>query len=411
MLGNNGIIGKAKEAKKVTEFANERTAIELLAMSTAMDTILGNSLETQLGTPLHDKTVNDANWNIIITKNNYKTYGTGWNYIEIGTDIPNYGNTQNEWIVNFKTGEVVALEKDNYQVLSKTLAITDGLIFNMDASNLDENASNFGENTNFYYYDSNIYDTVEKRLQAYNEQAKYDSVSDYAGYDRQKSTDLSNYTDTENVAFNFNGNNYIEVNNNGGFDFSQGLTFEFYGNINDGPNATISDEPFSGMLGLWSGEFNYQCTTRFGYLNECIRYSLGIKSSLYDIYGSLSNVNSPWNQDYIIDNFLNNDRYFTISLFPNEAEENITQKIYLNGKSLYAGWLSKEYYEDFLGSTGNLKYIELGRCTMQNKSNWCYTKGLCYATRIYNRGLSDEEVTKNYESTVTYREALLNSRN
>lgn len=398
----------------MTEFANERTAIELLATSTAMDTILGNLLEAQIGTPLHDKTVSNANWNIIITKDNYKTYGTDWNYIEVGTDLPNYGKTQNEWVVNFKTGEVIALEKDNYQVLSKTLAVTDGLVFNMDASNLDENASNFGANTNFYYYDSNIYDTIDKRQEAYNEQTKYDSVSDYEGYDRQKSTDLGNYIDTENVAFNFNGNNYIEINNNEGFDFSQGLTFEFYGNINDRVTSTKETDTFCGLLGLWNAKFKHQCSTRFGFLasaSERVYYSLTVVPSGVNTYGSLSVSSYPWNQQYEIQNFMNNDNYLTISLLPNEVEENITQRIYLNGKLLYEGWISKEYYEAFLGITGNLKYIELGRCTMSTASNWCYTKGLCYATRVYNRGLSDEEVTKNYESTVTYREALLNSGN
>lgn len=65
-----------------------------------------------------------------------------------------------------------------------------------------------------------------------------------------------------------------------------------------------------------------------------------------------------------------------------------------NGTLLDEWWISYEYYDKFVTLAKSLNYLELGRCTMGSKSNWCYTQGLCYAVRIYNRNLESDEVTK-----------------
>lgn len=178
----------------------------------------------------------------------------------------------------------------------------------MDAINVNENQSNWGENVSLYYYDTANYDTTEKRQKAYAEQNKYENVTQFDGYDRLKSSNSSNYIDSINKTFRFNGNNYIEIYSKSGFDFSKGLTIEFFGNIDKQINgATNSSIPFIGLLGLWSGEFNNQCKMRFGNAeNRYIMYSLNDGGE--ENKGSWSKDNSaPWLQYYETD-FMNKDR-------------------------------------------------------------------------------------------------------
>ena len=405
LAGKNGIITMAIKAKNNTEVAAEKEAIELMITLTEM----GEGMSSYyIGTPLHDKAVNESNWNMIVIKDTYETYGTNWNYINIGTEIPDYGKTKYAWVINYITGQVIYLEENNYKMLSKTLAVTDNLIFNMDASNFNEDASNWGENVTLYYYDSNIYDTVDKRLEAYNEQAAYDSVTDYAGYDRQIATNARDYIDLTNYAFKFNGNNYIEIEENNGFDFSEGLTFEFYGNISGHPiGDTIESNNFEGLFGLWNGKYSNQCPTRFGLTTYgAIKYSLvNFRSGITD-FGSWSISTDPWNQRYYVDNLFNNDIYFSIVLEPTTSGT-ITQKIYMNGILLDSGYITQEYYNVFLDNVQNMKYLNLGRCTMGQVSNWCYAVGSCYTIRMYNKALTDNEIANNCNDTIIYHNSLL----
>ncbi len=410
LIGENGLISRTKEAKDLVDITTEKETIDRLAVSARMNGTLDYLNKYFIGTTLATKTVSGANWDIVVINDTQEIYGTGWNYIENGTEINNYGTTKYNWLVNYKTGEVIYLEENNYQELSNSLAVTDGLIFCMDSSNLDENASNWGNNITLYYYDDTIYDTMDKRLEAYNEQANYTSVVDYAGYDRQIAPSSSNYVDTENLAFRFNGNNYIEIYDDTGFDFSDGLTFEFYGNIEDTVRATTSGSAFIGLFGLWSGKYDVQCQTRFGCLRNTnyLRYSLITWASGIEDYGSWPEADYPWNQQYKVENLINNDIYFTITL-DTLSSDSIIQTIYINGEYLDSGYITKEYYNEFLERSKDLNYLELGRCTMTEVSNWCYTKGLCYTTRMYNRALNSDEVSNNYTATIAYRNLLLNS--
>ena len=63
----------------------------------------------------------------------------------------------------------------------------------------------------------------------------------------------------------------------------------------------------------------------------------------------------------------------------------------------------------FVNSAKNLKYIELGRSTMSETSNWCYARGDCYAIRIYNTALSDSEVIENVNKTIMYRKMQISN--
>ena len=94
-----------------------------------------SNLVHKLGTILYDKNAeNSTIWDVIVA--NEITYGTNWNYVEKGTNIEGYGTTQNNWLVNYETGEIIELEEGEYTRLTHgdNIGVTDGLIFNLDPS-------------------------------------------------------------------------------------------------------------------------------------------------------------------------------------------------------------------------------------------------------------------------------------
>ena len=95
IVGENGILTKARLAKQMSEVSSEKEAIQLDVTLANMENILDTSNKYYLGIPLYDKTLENGNkWNIIVENESQTIYGTGWNYIEKETEIANYGKTQ-----------------------------------------------------------------------------------------------------------------------------------------------------------------------------------------------------------------------------------------------------------------------------------------------------------------------------
>lgn len=410
LTGDNGVINKTILAKKMTEVSAEKEAIQLDMANFKIEYNLNNENKHYIGKTLYDRNLeNGKKWNIIVNNRTFEQYGTGYNYIEKGTEIPNYGKTKYEWIINYDNGEIIQVKDEHIELSYKnSVEVTENLLFNIDATTVSDDMSSLGDNALLYYFDDKVYDTTQKRMDAYNEEVKYNDVTEFSGYDRQVSNDISNYIDTENNAFKFNGNNYIEIYNQDGFDFSNGFTLEFYGNFKESISATITSTHFMGILGTWNGNYNSQCCTRIGYVPDSrkkLHYSL-ISNARYT--GSWSESDYPWNQQYYIENFLEKDNYITLVFNP-LSKEKVIQKIYIDGKLLAEGWLEKGYYQEFVGASKKLNYIEFGRCTMTAVSNWCYAKGICYVTRMYNKVLNDNEVLKNVNKTKLYRKMIQES--
>lgn len=373
LTGKNGILTKSIEAQKLSYVSSEKEAIELVYSIATMDNSLDFTNKYFIGKKLSSPKLDNVDWNIIVINNSSKHYGDSWNFISQGTSIENYGTTKYNWLINYNTGEIISLEENSFTELSSenNVAISDGLLFNFDATNIDSyDVSALGENVHLYYFDDSVYDSYFKRNEAYNEQLSYGDVSKFSGYDRQISSNSKNYIDLDNKTFKFNGNNYIEIYNKDGFDFSKGFTFEFYGNLNGYFNATL-DCAYVPFLGLWNGLYNSQCYTRFGYLSDYrkkFHYNLAINTSS----GSWPEQSHPYNQQYPFENFLNNKVYLTLVFNPEKKLNQATQSIYINGKLLAEGDFSG--YDSFVYLAKNLNYIEFGRCTMSNISNWCYAK-------------------------------------
>ena len=104
IVGENGILTKARLAKQMSEVSSEKEAIQLDVTLANMENILDTSNKYYLGIPLYDKTLENGNkWNIIVENESQTIYGTGWNYIEKETEIANYGKTQYGWLVNYES--------------------------------------------------------------------------------------------------------------------------------------------------------------------------------------------------------------------------------------------------------------------------------------------------------------------
>ncbi len=407
ITGKNGILSRATEAQKLSLVSSEKEALELNCALASMESALDSSNKYVIGKQLSNPKLDNVNWDMIIINNSQKKYGDSWNFIAKNTNISDYGPTKYDWIINYSTGEIIKLEENSFTELSAEtgLAITDGLLFNIDASSISsDDISTWGDNVHLYYFDESTYDTYDKRNSAYKEQIPYGDVSKFSGYDRQVSSNAKDYIDLDKNAFKFNGNNYIEIYNKDGFDFSDGFTFEFYGKLSGFSNAFLGASFFP-LVGLWDGIFSNQCCSRFGYLSSAnkIHYSLTVDDP--DECGSWPEPDFPHNQQYPLDSFVNTDFYLTI-VFNQSKDGTITQTIYLNGNLLAEGWLTKNYYNIFLESAKSLNYIELGRCTMSGYGNWCYAKGLGYTSRLYNRALSSDEVYQNANKTMTYHNLL-----
>ncbi len=269
ILGENGIFSMAMRAKDTTQTATEEETLKMQLLAMQM-----NDNIKKVGKPLYDRNLDNSSiWDIIIQNKENITYGTGWNYLEKGTEIEGYGKSKYDWVINYETGKMVQLKAGEYTEWSyeKVGTITDGLLFNLDSANVSLDKSSWGNNTTLYYYDAQKYDTIEKRKAAFEEQRKEkEMVEDSNGYDRQIAENVRDYIEETTNAFQFNGNNYIEYREKEGntLDFSNGLTLTFYGKIKGNTSTFRENDNYCPFFSLWSGRFIDMSYTRLGYINR-----------------------------------------------------------------------------------------------------------------------------------------------
>ena len=217
LTGNNGLLNQAIKAKEETEISSEKEGINLSVINYQFE----NDDKYKLGTTLYDKNADNSTiWDVIVS--NGITYGTNWNYIETGTNIEGYGNSKNNYLVNYKTGELIELKEDDYSRLTHgtNIGVTDSLIFNLDPS---------------------IIDTTDiEDLKTGN----YESLWQNTTLNAFNWTENSGLTSKE---FNFDGiDDYITVK----YDSEEqkeklaknGFTFEYYGTITKGNSYNENNE-------------------------------------------------------------------------------------------------------------------------------------------------------------------------
>lgn len=392
LTGNSGITEKAQTAKKMSKVSSEKEAIQLALSLAKMENYLDESNEYYIGTPLYNKTLeNGKKWDIIILDDTLEKYGTDWCFVEKGTEIPKYGKTQYEWLVNYETGEFKQLE-EKYTELSykSSLAVTDGLIFNMDSAIIDTNNQDelkenskeiLGENVelvNFNWNEESGMTTKSFNL---------DGIDDYIK--------IKYSTEDEKTKLAQNG-----------------FSFEFYGKVNQGKsyyNNKVVNSSYTGIFCYWNGVEQNQAQFRFGIQNQkYIKWNAGF----YNTTSDYSENGAAWNIWYPIDNLINQDIYYTITLDANnivkkDQKEYYKGTLYIDGNKKYEGLYDKRKWDYFASKVLNqLNYFCIGRSSMSNDGMWHYSKLNTYTLRLYNRALSEEEIKENNNLSVKYHELL-----
>lgn len=394
LTGENGILNQTKQAKEVTEYKSEEEMIKLSIMDSK------SKLEERykVGKILYDKTIeNGSKWNIIVTSEENKTYGTGWNYIPKGTEIESYGTTQKNWVVNESTGEITQLEDGKYVELSydMNLGTKEGLIFNLDLAVIDtkniedikNNIGNIlGENVEFVNFDWNEESGVSKT--SFN----LDGINDYMKikYDNQEQK--------EKLA-------------------KEGFTFEFYGTLNAGKSYNELNEMieygFKGLFCYWDGNENKQAPFRCGWNKDSnfVQWNAGLYSTVQSDYASQS---APWNIIYPLEELKQGEEgYITITVdcsqaYEKEGEQYYKQCLYFNGNKIYEGNYNKKNWDSFIKKElPNLQYFCIGRSSMKSDGWWHYSKMKVNALRLYNRALNEQEAKENYEKATAYHSAII----
>ena len=278
LTGENGILSQAQKAKDETEIANEKEGISLDVIEYQMD----KENNTKLGTTLYTKNADNSSiWDVFVDNINNITYGTDWNYINKGTNIENYGKANNEWLVNYETGEIIQID-DNYTRLTHgdSIGVTDGLIFNLDPSVIDT--------------------TDVEDLKSGN----YESLWQNTTLNGFNWTDESGLTSKE---FNFDGvDDYITVKYDSEEQKEQlaqnGFTFEYYGTIDKGNSydensQLVNNFMYTGIFGYWNGIEKEQASLRFGLWNSNIEWNAG---KLGDVVSDFSSTGSGNDVSYIL---------------------------------------------------------------------------------------------------------------
>ncbi len=372
VTGKNGILANAKMAKEMSETSSEKEALQLAMTFANMENNLNNTNKYYLGTPLCDQTLeNGDKWNIVINNETLEKYGTGWNYIEKNTQIPNYGTTNYSWVVNYSKAETVQIGENCTNLSYKnSLAVTDDLVLNIDATNLE--SENWGDIT--------------------------------------KHGDVKYSKENKSLYFDGDGD-YLELEKNA--DFSNGFTFEIYANLE---RVLYVNE--SGKLG--NGIF-CKIPNLQNNLGESMRFGFGEAGLVCKLNGSSTwqgegkNLKTSSAICTVDENDCgyeaNKDFYLTFvytrydSENPQWSEKADKVEYYIDGNLYgYTYYGIGSYNEGCkMWNTPN-SHFYLGVCPWHNPGCLYYLKGNVYCTRLYERALSQEEVTNNVTKTKLYRQ-------
>ena len=393
VVGDNGILTKAQQAKMDMEIATEKEMIELLKLELLSEQNL-ESGKTVIGKKLYDKTIENGNiWNIIVKKETHEVYGTGYSFIEAGTNMENYGTLKSNWLINNTTNEVIELNSDEFVELSydTSLGVKEGLLLNID-STMIENGNE---------------EKIKEQLGSKVELVNFNWEDENSGIDSN--------------SFNLDGvNDYIKIKYEEEEEkqmlAQNGFTFEFYGKLTPGVAWDVSGNEWVERNDSYkrAGIFMY------GYSEEGhgdIRINEWVPGSTF-LWNASSgkfmsdfsqNTTYPWNICYNASVCTGEDVYFTLSLDTSESKlvdgiEYYTDSLYINGEKLYSGKYNKNSWDYFINnSLDDLDTFFIGYCNMTQKYYWYFSKMNVYTMRLYNRGLSEKEIMENYEKTLAYK--------
>ena len=349
LTGENGVLKQAENAKNKTDIATEEEAVKLTVISKQMD---NNNSVDYLGIPLYTKSLETSNrWVMISINETKETYGTGWYYIEKDTELESYGKTKYEWLVKYETGEVIRLEENGYVKLSydSGLAVTDGLVFNVDSTNMTTgDVSSWGEGVELYGFD----EISESGI-------SFDGVDDYITF-------------------------------KAGSDFERGFSFSFYGRIYE-----------VGSIFTKQKENNAVYSCRFIVGEDLFRFNTSKNRT--DSEWAINDNENNGILDAPCTYTLGEIGYFDVTFDPEKNQF----VVYQDGSLMGTTVVNENYWH---GENGGKQIFEddtincyIGRGYGADLE---YVQAEVYSLRLYNRSLTSQEVKDNYEATTAYHSLL-----
>lgn len=381
----------------------QKMADKILPITTTITLPENDNMPTPsglIGTRLYDKNAeNGERWNIVIDYNESNQeigrYGSKYYLVKAGNYTVN-GETvtiSEDYIINYETQSIVGLS-NNYVdwSLDSTLAVSEGLVLNIDPTNLAN-----GEWTGITKHGDVEYDATTKALK-FNE----DEVN------------------------NPNGEGgYLELTRSG-VDFTDGFTFEIYANLSRlRYNNGIATQPCSGLFcRMPTLESNFMKALRFGYATTptiCKFYS----SSSWNGTGSVISTNGGgdvYSEDCGYD--VGENFYLTFVYTAYDSTKSAEyQAIHYDEKMINEGIDKVEYYVngELFGYTyyGHDSYqfgletwnmdecpFFLGVSPWYGNGCLYYLKGSVYTCRLYTCSMTADEVSANRDMTERYRESF-----
>ncbi len=414
----------------------EKKAVDAILQSlgvNAFEYTNENSEKVVGGIPLYNKDFEHmAEWRIIVEsegENVNAVYGTGWHFVPEGTDVEGIGTVTSNYIINYNTKKAVKYDLTKHNVLSyeTVLAVKDGLVFNIDPGLTED-----------FYNELKAGKPVDTSLLG-------DGV-EFHGYGSENGSQdlLQAFTAS---AFIFDGkDDYIKLPYKISKSFQSGQTFEFYGKIQaDTVNShtwyttETTKEPgryLENIVGFFTGGYGgntdwthsirytyitYPKTTYGNYVTD--------KASLYfNICGTMVELDenddryrlgTKWDQDEkntspqsknidtqsVYDIILEVGKVFDICITVNPDTQKLA--LYLDGKLVVESDFYADRYQETIKEAEKLMdSLMIGRTTAGGSNFWHYMTGECYSLKLYNRGLSAEEVADNYKATKEYHDFL-----
>ena len=312
----------------------------------------------------------EGNWRIITELENdvvKATYADGWYYVPAKTQIADLGELKYSYILNYTTKKAVKFDAKKHSIIANngSLAVEDGLVYIADPTNMKDGSQASWGNAILHGFTNTEYNA--------------------------DGTVKSGWTDT---AFITDGvNDRVELKSSANFD--NGITIEFYGKVlKHNPNSKY----------------------------EMI-FTKGESSNLAEVItlGLDKNIDTAWfgydgHRHWNVPNYdskLSEGKQFFISYRISESDQ--TGKIYINNEELTTlnsknnyGTNTWEKIKEMFNDTSKSFYFGYGRGT----SDIVIHSNIAINTiRVYNRYLSDDELTANYNATVSYYNILLGGGN
>ena len=359
LTGDNGILNQAQRAKELTEASSEEEYIQLLI-------IAYNSSKKTYGEQLKNVEFNTVeNTTSIMDKQTGRTYGSGWYYLK-PEDVDDY-ELKNSYIIDYKTGDYIKFDENKHTIVTnELLCISDGLVYSADPKNMT-NSDSWGDAIlhNFNNEDANS-GWKENSLM-------FDGIDDG-----------------------------IEVKDNS--DYSKGVTLEIYFNFKGESTSNVvqilmmkrteTDNGFFMMLGGNKASISPKDSTYFGKL------SIDVGGG-----GPTDKAENRFLTNLIVKE--NTPTYVTYTYNPNaKSEKGI---LYVNGVKTQTTELGN--IEKLINTPANTP-IQIGSDIYESyngnheedNNNRKYPfYGEIYASRVYNRPLTEQEVLYNYNATVNNR--------